>query len=455
MFYYSRVENVSLKLDDISQKENSIKLSLQTVDRRLGKVEEHVKHMSQAFDTVIQKLDTLFPQASNSVTSNQPSESGNTNQTFDGPSVAGSAYLDYFKQDNDTDRSEARLRPFTDYNKPKRPPYMRARSLGSGPQDAGIVKGLPHAATSIPYQSHRENKLPHKTKSGKPGKYGIRPGSIKLNVSGRDMKLSPVIDSGSTAEIDMAGCSPIQPLGIHIPSEESLQPPPAIKDSKSENSGSSSRYQSMPINSIVTPTRVEYTSITDDIDTSFIDYQTPLGSPSSSGRFSFGLDVDVGLYTRRFPVTSTVEEKLHSAEDSHHTQLEGVIQRRMRQISLTEHDSIVDLAKHVISVETEETKYPEEPQVHSDEEDLHVSHGTHTLCVNWNENLKAYKSEPFLPQTDGVELPLDCPDALPDQESLLTHNPADVSTNDSKWKQAKRSTRGKRLRTASESTAKS
>ena len=42
MLFVCRVENMSLRLDDINQKENSVRLSMQTVDYRLAKLEDLV-----------------------------------------------------------------------------------------------------------------------------------------------------------------------------------------------------------------------------------------------------------------------------------------------------------------------------------------------------------------------------------------------------------------------------
>ena len=41
------------------------------------------------------------------------------------------------------------------------------------------------------------------------------------------------------------------------------------------------------------------------------------------------------------------EEQLKDAEESEHAQMTGVIMRRMRQISMTESDNVVDIAKQV------------------------------------------------------------------------------------------------------------
>jgi len=39
------------------------------------------------------------------------------------------------------------------------------------------------------------------------------------------------------------------------------------------------------------------------------------------------------------------EEQLKDAEESEHAQMAGVIMRRMRQISMTESDNVVDIVK--------------------------------------------------------------------------------------------------------------
>ena len=41
------------------------------------------------------------------------------------------------------------------------------------------------------------------------------------------------------------------------------------------------------------------------------------------------------------------EEQLKDAEESEHAQMAGVIMRRMRQISMTESDNVVDIVKQV------------------------------------------------------------------------------------------------------------
>ncbi len=49
-----RVENMSLRMDDINQKENAMKLSMQTVDFRLAKLEEIVLQTAESLFTVQQ-----------------------------------------------------------------------------------------------------------------------------------------------------------------------------------------------------------------------------------------------------------------------------------------------------------------------------------------------------------------------------------------------------------------
>lgn len=55
----------------------------------------------------------------------------------------------------------------------------------------------------------------------------------------------------------------------------------------------------VPITPIVTPLRAEYTSITDDIDTSGLTTGSPCGSPTTPRPIYFGVDVNVDLYTKK------------------------------------------------------------------------------------------------------------------------------------------------------------
>ena len=129
------------------------------------------------------------------------------------------------------------------------------------------------------------------------------------------------------------------------------------------------------INPIVTPNRSDYTTITDEIDTSGLNYSSPSTSPTTpKGSFFRSLDADVDLYTKKgFPEKDVIQselEQLRMAEDAEHEQMELMIMKRMRQISLTESESLSDIARHVIQeLESDEDQLGSHgPEFHSNED---------------------------------------------------------------------------------------
>ena len=118
------------------------------------------------------------------------------------------------------------------------------------------------------------------------------------------------------------------------------------------SSRDSLRASRMPMTPILTPLRADYTSITDEIDTSCIIGDSPRSSPVPSSAHHFFYDDEVDEFTRtgspEKEAIRTELEQLKLAEETEHRQLEGIIRNRMRQISLTESDSLSDIAKHVM-----------------------------------------------------------------------------------------------------------
>ncbi|ESO08111.1 hypothetical protein HELRODRAFT_169845 [Helobdella robusta] len=172
------------------------------------------------------------------------------------------------------------------------------------------------------------------------------------------------------------------------------------------------KYAHFPLTPIVTPMRVEYTSITDDIDTSsfllndssqsppdtpppYSIPQTKLSSTSTGpsaatpsfiwpgGRIKSGNVVGASKRGkkkkirstppgRRFSSGSTVKsgretDRLKEAEENVNEQLKTVVKRRMRQMSLTEPDNeYANLAKYAL----ETIEFPEEEEeIDFDDED--------------------------------------------------------------------------------------
>ena len=166
---------------------------------------------------------------------------------------------------------------------------------------------------------------------------------------------------------------------------------------------------------IVTANRADYTSITDDIDTSSAAYHSPRGSPTTPYPCNLGVDVNLDTYTKkeqkkpqsrklsphRVAVRSEAAQLKH-AEESEHELMEIMIRKRMRQISLTESDSMSEIAKQVIS-EMERTMEMLEGQgngYHSDQEKRgsvgERGGGTEPVQNGSVSGIKATNSDPCL-----------------------------------------------------------
>ena len=107
-----------------------------------------------------------------------------------------------------------------------------------------------------------------------------------------------------------------------------------------------------PLTPIVTPNRIEYTSITDDIDTSCVNNHSPPDTPPAV-RWSSHKDAvpdkrkKNGKKRRR--ADSPTLDRLKKAEETVHQQMEVIVNRRIRQISLTETaEGYGNLAKHAV-----------------------------------------------------------------------------------------------------------
>ena len=156
-----------------------------------------------------------------------------------------------------------------------------------------------------------------------------------------------------------------------------------------------------PVHSIITPTRVEYTTITDDIDTSCLNYRSPGGSPTTpKPPGGFGFNMDVARYTKKeLPLRSYSESvenearRLKRAEEEEHEEMEVALRRRMRQISLTEHDSFGDIATLFIQdvVPSSSESSVNEPTSYSDDEKTRER-----LTVARPERIRHVSSEPSL-----------------------------------------------------------
>nr|QHX41567.1 transient receptor potential cation channel subfamily M member 3-like [Octopus vulgaris] len=112
--------------------------------------------------------------------------------------------------------------------------------------------------------------------------------------------------------------------------------------------------------SLLTSLNPEYTTITDDIDTSYL---MDTSSPATSSIFFS--DQDEKYFW------NSEEKALKQAEEVEHHRMERVIRNRLRQISLDDTDGISDIAKIVVSeMEGNQKHTPPDAVVDVDEEDI-------------------------------------------------------------------------------------
>ena len=320
--------------------------------------------------------------------------------------------------------NEDRLGPFTDYSTRRRPPFQRAVTIAA-PGSLGQEFTVVHSGYNMNYHASDFNSpKPTGRRDNKPG-LGKRKESIGLAsdlYNRRKMKANGKVKDTETpkkpgkrskggrvtfSDPPSKEPSPIPPMkgfadsgidysklestplqyadesiAVHPGKRKSSPPiniPPGflripMLPSSLPNIPSSGAVLNQ-INPIVTPNRSDYTTITDEIDTTGLNYSSPSTSPTTpKGSFFRSLDVDVDLYTKKgFPEKDVILselEQLRMAEDAEHEQMELMIMKRMRQISLTESESLSDIARHVIQeLESDEDQLESHiPEFHSDED---------------------------------------------------------------------------------------
>lgn len=119
------------------------------------------------------------------------------------------------------------------------------------------------------------------------------------------------------------------------------------------------------LSSILTPLQGEYTSITDDIDTSCMQDRSPQRSPTTAGVF-FSESFPDGEKPKEAVATSVELESLKMAEEVERRRIDKLIRPRLRQISLDENDTkMSEIAKRVVD---ELGKDEDSPAVEEDDE---------------------------------------------------------------------------------------
>lgn len=439
-----RVENMTMRMDDINQKENSIKLSLQTMDYRMSKLEDvalqtndtlsvlrtymarSVRHFSGASfgsqvhepslesqDSIIENDMVMYESDSSPSKEMDLEASDTTTPSF---TLGTDSPTNTSVETNSTMRSipspllvhtkkplkEEQLGKVTDFSKQQKPPSKRKLL------DQGLLKSqkLMPLQESSPVQEFNEGiSLTQR-------RHVSTELSVNIELANGGATSAPAATHASEVEKNTNQSSLYSTASISSDTQTSTGLPSggidsfANSDMQMRISPGSSRPPSSPRisitsavygqskNAFLAPTSVsqmtpiltsissEYTTITDEIDTSCVVDKSPPGSPSSSGTFFGEGTSDVEKKRKQSDVVTVENVRLKNAEELQHRKMERLIQHRLRQISLDESDCISDIAKLVVSDmnQQEENHSGQEEEEEENSEDMNGS--MESLVIN-------------------------------------------------------------------------
>lgn len=437
-----RVENMTMRMDDINQKENSIKLSLQTMDYRMSKLEEvalqtndtlsvlrtyiarSVRHFSgaslgsQVHEPSLESQDSIIENdmviyESDSSPFKEPDLEASETMT---PSftLGRDSPTNTSMETNSTMRSipspllvhtkkplkEEQLDKVTDFSKQQKPPSKR-KLLDQGLlknqklmplQESSPVQefneGIPltqrrqvstelsvnielanGGITSAPAATHASEVDQNTNQSSL-----YSTASISSDTQTTTGLPSSGIDSFPDADMQMR----ISPGSSRPPSSPRISITSAVYgQSKNTFLAPTSVSQMTPI---LTSISSEYTTITDEIDTSCVVDKSPPGSPTSAGTFFGEGASDVEKKRKQSDVVTVENVRLKNAEELQHRKMERLIQHRLRQISLDESDCISDIAKLVVSDMNPQEENHSGQEEEEDSEDMNGS--MESLVIN-------------------------------------------------------------------------
>lgn len=435
---------MTMRMDDINQKENSIKLSLQTMDYRMSKLEDvalqtndtlsvlrtymarSVRHFSGASfgsqmhepslesqDSIIENDMVMYESDSSPSKETDLEASDTTTPSF---TLGTDSPTNTSVETNSTMRSipspllvhtkkplkEEQLGKVTDFSKQQKPPSKRKLL------DQGLLKSqkLMPLQESSPVQEFNEGiSLTQR-------RHVSTELSVNIELANGGATSAPAATHASEVEKNTNQSSLYSTASISSDTQTSTGLPSggidsfANSDMQMRISPGSSRPPSSPRisitsavygqskNAFLAPTSVsqmtpiltsissEYTTITDEIDTSCVVDKSPPGSPSSSGTFFGEGTSDMEKKRKQSDVVTVENVRLKNAEELQHRKMERLIQHRLRQISLDESDCISDIAKLVVSDmnQQEENHSGQEEEEEENSEDMNGS--MESLVIN-------------------------------------------------------------------------
>ncbi|VDI37874.1 transient receptor potential cation channel subfamily M member 3 [Mytilus galloprovincialis] len=438
-----RVEGMAMRMDDFTQKENTIKLSLQTVDYRLSKLEDLCIHTSE----MTQQIRNYIARSSRNVSMSSSGSHCRLESEDETPLAPGefTFYQDLtVKADTGqgSDRSlsvteavrslpspllvhsrrpvkDDFLRKYTDYtvqSSQVSPRHSTERQWSQKVRRSSIPIISLTSETHSPLHQRRHvpdtltvnvEKANVYSPQGSPSpipdllmQQKVTPPTAEVAVS-QDSEVdtngnaslystahlssSMVMTTSNQSDVPRVEVEQTEVPVAQIPhyeEKEQIHPPTSPEKLFVHSSSiftyptSGSYSTSTSVVPILTSFHTaEYTTITDEIDTSCMIDRSPPGSPTSGGAFfpDGFFDPDKQHHQKYNKEAREKEfKKLKNAEETEHRKMEKVIRNRLRQISLDETDSISDIAKLVVT-ELNMTEEEHNGHFEDDNEELHSS----------------------------------------------------------------------------------
>nr|XP_022329694.1 transient receptor potential cation channel subfamily M member 1-like isoform X4 [Crassostrea virginica] len=440
-----RVENMTMRMDDINQKENSIKLSLQTMDYRMSKLEDvamqtndtltmlrtyisrSVRHFSgasfgsQIHEPSLESQDSIIENDILMYESDSPAKIDTDLESSDAPTPTFTLGRDSppvtTAETNSTMRSipspllvhtkkplkEEQLSKVTDFSSRQNPVVKRKKS------DHGLgLRGqkLMPLQESSPVQEFKDD-IPLTQRRHVSSELSVNvelanagmKSSVAATHASEEEKNKNQSSLYSTASIasDTLMATGIPGSGSASYSNAEIQlkmSPGSSRPPSSPRISITSAVYGNTKNNLLVPSSVsqmtpiltsissEYTTITDEIDTSCVVDKSPPGSPTSSGTFFAEGTSDVEKKRKQSDVVTVENVRLKNAEELQHRKMERIIQHRLRQISLDESDSISDIARLVVNEmnpQEANNSGQEDEEGEEEEADMHGSMESLTL----------------------------------------------------------------------------
>ena len=301
-----------LRMEDVSVKENSIKMSMQTLDVRLAKLEEIAVQNADSLYMLNRYLATLVPPGGLLVPGGvdgavvQPCQSAGVMQ------VKGS--LRRRANSADVSHSEA----WTPYKQRRqsshiqfshvhmRPMLKRAGSAKETPSPAVAPKNVVAPFLGSDLFMRRRNSLlakMHVPVDLSPAGSGecrvTSPDSVWSTPSAR--KVTRSTHNGVNGFVTTNGpayyTNACQANDLRYAPSNATSRAVTRNTSVDESRNVPNNVTLLPMTPIITPLHTEYTSITDEIDTSCVNYGSPCVSPSTPRRtFCLGTDSDIDIH---------------------------------------------------------------------------------------------------------------------------------------------------------------